>query len=241
MEAGAGPQNGGVGLGATGNPLAAAGFGASGSPALDVGGWRSLPLGRLARLSPQIALALARGDQLVPYVASCKCTFPDSNTSNIPNVALEGGNAGGGNISFPSGIYQATVIDHVDYQINQQNAFSGQTFKSLADFFFNLQSGISATLDVYGAPQYSVAPFYQPLRTLAAFLKKGFPYGWFLNYTQGIKMSFNVDIPLPSLPVTVAFTYCMWTPAGDRYVRMQDSTAYEQLAKCGVDVSGCCS
>jgi hypothetical protein len=218
---------------AAGPPTAPVGVGdASG----DMGGWRTMPLDRLALLSPQIALALARGDQLVPYVASCKATFPDSNTSNIPNVALEGGNAGGGNISFPSGIYQASVIDHVDYQINQQNAFSGQTLKSMADFFFNLQSGISATLDVYGAPQYSVAPFYQPLRSLAAFLRKGFPYGWFLNYNQGLRMSFNVDIPLPSLPVTVAFTYCMWTPSGDRYVRMEDARALEQLAQCGVQV-----
>jgi hypothetical protein len=200
-------------------------------------GWRGLPLGRLALLSPQIALALARGDQLVPYVASCKATFADATVSNVPNVALEGGNTGG-NVSFPSGIYQATVIDHIDYQINQQNAFAGQTLKSLSDFFFNLQSGISATIDVYGAPRYSVAPFYQPVRTLAAFLKKGFPYGWFLNYTQGLKMSFNVDIPLPSFPTTIAFTYCMWTPASEAYVRMEDRTAIEQLAACGIQVPG---
>lgn len=201
----------------------------SGSPAVD-SAWRTLPLARLALLSPQIALCLARGDQLVPLVLSCKATFSDPNVSNIPNVALEGG-------STP--IVQATVIDHVDYQINQQNAFAGQTLKSLADFFFNLQSGISATIDIFGAPRYSVAPFYQPLRTLAAFLKRGFPYGWFLNYSQGIKMSFNADIPLPSLPVTVAFTYAMWTPAGESYVRMEDRTAIEGLAKCGVIVPSC--
>jgi hypothetical protein len=217
------------GNGAGGTSQALTGLGGSGSPATD-GAWRMMPLGRLALLSPQIALCLARGDQLVPLVLSCKATFSDPNVSNIPNVALEGG-------STP--IVQATVIDHVDYQINQQNAFSGQTLKSLADFFFNLQSGISATIDIFGAPRYSVAPFYQPLRTLAAFLKRGFPYGWFLNYSQGIKMSFNADIPLPSLPVTVAFTYCMWTPAGESYVRMEDRTALEGLAKCGVNV-GCC-
>jgi hypothetical protein len=202
------------------------------------GGWRDLPLGRLARLSPQIALALARGDQLVPYVASCKCTFSDPNVSNITNVALEGG-ASGTQTSFPSGIFQATVIDHVDYQINQAGAFAGQTLKTLADFFFNLQSGISATLDVYGAPQYSVAPFYQPIRALLGFLKRGFPYGWFLNYTQGLKMSFNADIALPSLPVTVAVTFAMWTPSGDRYVRMSDETALQGLSDCGVSVPDC--
>lgn len=193
-------------------------------------GWRTMPIRRLALYSPQIALCMARGDQLVPFVASCKATFADSTVSNIPNVSLEGGQ---------SPIVQASVIDHVDYQINQQNAFAGQTLKPLADFFFGLQSGISATLDVLGAPRYTVAPFFTPIRTLAAFLKRAWPSGWFLNYQQGIKMSFNADIPLPSTPVTVAFTFCMWTPAGETYVRMQDETAFAGLRKCGVDVPNC--
>lgn len=210
---------------------AAAGLGDGGNPAvMSMAGWRGLPLGKLALLSPQIALCMARGDQMVPLVLSCKATFSDPNVSNIPNVALEGG-------STP--IVQATVIDHVDYQINIPTAFQGQTLKPLSDFFFNLQSGISATIDIFGAPRYSVAPFYQPIRTLAAFLKRGFPYGWFLNYSQGIKMSFNADVALPFLPVTIAFTYCMWTPAGESYVRMEDRTALEGLAKCGITVPNC--
>lgn len=196
-------------------------------------GWRTMPLGRLALLSPGIALALARGDQLVPYMASCKATFSDPNVSQVLGVAMEGVNNG-------PPIVQASVIDHLDYQIDQQNAFAGQTLKSFADFFFGMQSGILVNMDVYGAPAYSPLPFFTPIRSAIGFLKRAWPMGWFLRYNNGIKMDFSASIPLPSLPVVVTVTFCMWTPADARYVRLTDRDALAQLEACGVQVPKCC-
>jgi hypothetical protein len=210
--------------------------GLAGAPQAGVGermdGWRTMPLGRLAQLSPSIALALARGDQLVPYIANCKATFSDPNVSTIYGVTMEGVNNG-------PPIVQATVIDHIDYQIDQQNAFAGQTLKSLADFFFGMQSGIMVNMDVFGAPAYSPLPFFTPIRSAVGFLRRAWPMGWFLRYNNGIKMDFNASIPLPSLPVNVAVSFCMWTPADARYVRLSDRDALAQLRDCGVTVPGC--
>ena len=195
-------------------------------------GWRTMPIARLAQLSPSIALAVARGDQLVPYIANCKASFTDPNVSSVLGVSMEGVNNG-------PPIVQASVIDHIDYQIDQQNAFAGQTLKSLADFFFGMQSGIEVNLDVFGAPNYSPLPFFTPIRSAVGFLKRAWPMGWFLRYNNGIKMDFNASIPLPSLPVNVCVSFCMWTPADARYVRLTDRDALAQLAECGVTLPRC--
>jgi hypothetical protein len=207
----------------------------SGSGSTGVGGsmngWRTMSLARLGMLSPVIALAMARGDKLAPFVASIKASFADGTVANIPDVSLEGGTSGP--------LSQAAVIDHVDYQVNQQNAFAGQVGKAQADLFFNLQSPISAKLTVTSSPRYVVAPFYTPLRTLTGMIRRAWPTGWFLNAFDGIQMSFNLDYPLASFPTTVAYTFCMWTPIDSRYAGMRNDHALAELAKCGVNVPIC--
>jgi hypothetical protein len=195
----------------------------------NVGGWRCMDLTELAAMSPQLALARAWGVVFAPYVLSAKATFTDPAVSDIPNVGLEGGIA-----DQRATITRVSVVDRLVFEVLQPNAFAGAQLKSVSDYFFRYTTGISATLDVVGAPRYAVAPFFTPIETLAAMVNEGWPSGWIIEYTQSIKMAFHTDIPLPSLPTKVTATFRMWQPVDDRFITMTNNTARLELEKLGI-------
>jgi hypothetical protein len=192
--------------------------------------WRNARIVDIAAVSPALALARARGDMIAPYILNMKATFSDPSVSNIPNVGFEGGGQGGT-------ISQDTIVDRVMFEIDSPNLSAGQyPLKPQGDYFFGLQSGITATMDVIGAPRYSISPFYTPIRALCAMINEGWPMGWILKYTQSVKMSFNLDQSLPSLPTRVTVSFRMWAPVTDGYQRMSNKEAFDGLAKIGIVV-----
>ena len=126
------------------------------------------------------------------------------------------------------------MVESVQFEIDQQNAFAGSQFQSLSQFFFEQQSGLTARINVLGSPKYTVSPFYQPLKLLVAMFDEGWPGGWFLNYTQGISMDFSASLPLASFPTTVTVAWKMWQPLDIDYVHMTNKTAWEGLGKLGL-------
>jgi len=186
-------------------------------------GFLTVPIEDAAQWSPQLALARAWKVPWAPYLLSCRATFSDPSITTLPTVSLENGK---------TRLTQVSIVDRLVFQIDQPNAFDGNVFKPQSDFYFGLQSGIEATLNVDGAPRYAVAPFQTPIRTLAAMVAEAWPHGWVLGHTQTINMAFFATITLPSLPTTVIATYRMWQPVGtDEFVDMTAGQARAELRK----------
>jgi len=184
----------------------------------------------LAQYSPQLALARYMGVQLAPFLLNIRTSFVDSTVTADP-VSFDGPTSASGNIS----ISQPTIVDQIMYEIDAPNAFSGNVFKSMNDFFYQLQSGIQAQLWVTGAPRYSVANFFTPLRSLLAGLAEGWPIGWVLGYTQSIMMQFQQTIPVPTFPTNVTVTFRLWQPIGtDDFQMMTAQEARSRLAAAGI-------
>src|ERR1700734_388157 len=119
--------------------------------------WMSAPIQDVAQYSPLLALARAWRVPFAPYVLSVRATFSDADVTVLPTVGLENGQGR---------ITQISVCDRLVFEIDQPESFPGSIFKNERDHYFQMQSGISATINVYGAPRYAVAPFFTPLRTL---------------------------------------------------------------------------
>lgn len=201
---------------------------------------RSVGLGRrsvgdlniydLAQYSPQLALARAKGVQLAPQMLNIRASFVDA-TNTLNPQSFDGPTNASGNIS----ISQPTIVDQILYEIDAPNAFSGNVFKSMSDFFYALQSGIQATLEVVGAPRYPVSPYFTPIKALLSGLAEGWPIGWVLGYTQSIMMQFQQTIPVPTYPTNVTVSFRMWQPIGtDDFQMMDAQTARNQLAAMGI-------
>jgi hypothetical protein len=184
----------------------------------------------LCNLSPQLALAVAEGVQLAPMTLACKATFSSTSPPDIASVSLENGQ--GATLS------QASLITGISYQIDQPNAQSGSAFKSLYDYFYTEQSGISATLKVVGTPRYTVCEFYEPLRIVRDMANTRVQSGWVLNGTQSIQMAFHLDQSTQlTVPTTITFAFCMVQPAGtDKYIYLKDGAAIQELINLGVDL-----
>lgn len=183
----------------------------------------------LAQYSPQLALARAQGVQLAPQMLNIRASFVDA-TNTLNPQSFDGATNNSGNVS----ITQPTIIDQILYEIDAPNAFPGNVFKSMSDFFYSLQSGIQATMEVVGAPRYPVAPYFTPIKALLSGLAEGWPIGWVLGYTQSIMMQFQQTIPVPTFPTNVTVSFRMWQPIGtDDFQMMDASTARTRLAALG--------
>jgi len=192
-------------------------------------GWRGLTPQAMAQYSPQIALAIAQGCPFAPYLLNVRASFTDSTVTVLAPATLENGNAR---------IDQPSVVDALMLHIDAPNQFPGTQFKPLTDWFYTRQSGIQATLDVTGAPRYSVAPFFTPIDTLATMITESWPFGWVLGHTQGIAMQFQATTPLPPLPVNITISFRLWQPMGtEEFVDMTSMQAFQALAAMGIDVS----
>jgi hypothetical protein len=187
--------------------------------------FRDVSIESLALVNPQIALARARGVDFAPFCPNIIATFTDS-TQTLNPVSFQGGQ---GAISQPS------VCDQITYEIDAPNSFSGSVFKSMQDYYYQLQSGIQATLNVQGAPRYTISPNYTPIRSLLASLSEGWPYGWFLNCNQTVTMQFQQTFGLQSTPTTITITFRLWQPVGTNdFQMMTTGQARAELAAMGI-------
>jgi hypothetical protein len=153
---------------------------------------------------------VACGFSLTPMYVNVIGDFVD------PSVTLVPGQGQQDKISWDLAVYE------VAYQIQNKNtpaAFDAQT-----NFFYQLESGIEATLLITGAGGgYSPAVNFTPLRLLATRLDRP----WLLTYNNGIAMSFQATVPLPfAVKVTVCFKTrtCLWPV-------LLEITGYEALGR----------
>ena len=177
---------------------------------------------QMAQFSPQLALALVKRVRFAPFHVNIRTSFVDS-TITLNPVSFDGGN-----------ISQPSLCDSIEYEINAPNAFPGTQLKSLSDYFYGLQSGIQAKLDVQGAPRYTVTQDFTPIRALFHALGEAWPHGWVLQYNQIVSMQFQQTIPVPTYPTNVVATFRLWQPAGtDEFVQMTTVEANRQLQQLG--------
>jgi hypothetical protein len=180
----------------------------------------------LAAGSPRLALAKAMGIPLAPYMLNCRALFPDTSTPLVPDVGSD------------AKITQDTLIDSMLFRISNQSTTANQNqFQVQSDWYFNFQSGIEATLDVQGAPRYTITPKFMPLVNLAdAFNGSSRPGGgWILTYQNQLKMSFQAKVTLPYAPMEVVVTFRAWIPVWDELVQMTNREAIYRLRNdCGI-------
>lgn len=197
------------------------------------GDWRSAPIEVVAEHSPLVALARMKRIQFAPWVLNIRGTFNNgaANTTVGPNAWTVS------NGTERTRLMQFAICDRLMHQIYQPSFDSGGELKSLADYYFELQSGIEATLNVTGQPSYVVAPDFTPLKTLTSMLGEAWPLGWVLTPTQACTMQFIANQALPTTPTTVVVTFRLWTPIGTtEFVNMDEGTAVRQLKdQFGVD------
>lgn len=198
-----------------------------------ISAWRSESIESIAEYSPSLALCRARRIALVPLLLNCVGTF----TSGQPTTTQPAPWQLSGEPGRPA---QFGIIDGVLFEVDCPSAFPGSQFKSLSDFFFGLQSGITASLIMRGSPQYSVAPdLSTPIRTLCAMINESWPQGWVIGPDQAPIMQFSAGIALNNLPLTVTVSFRMWTPApvcDGYFINMTDREALKELDKMGFDL-----
>jgi len=181
------------------------------------------PIQEVAQYSPLLALARAWKVPFAPYILSARATFTSPDVNVKPTVALENGQGR---------ITQISVVDSLKFTFQQPSSFPGNIFKNQSDDEFKQNSGISAKMNVMGAPRYAVAPFFTPLETLADVIgnSPAWPMGWILTYTQSVEFDFQAEVPLPSLPLTVIASLRLWQPYGtDEFVSMSNGQAFKEL------------
>lgn len=195
--------------------------------------WRSAPIEVVAEHSPLVALARMKRIQFAPWVLNVRATF---------NEAAAGTTVGPATWLVSNGtertrLAQFAIVDRLMHQIYQPSFDSGAELKSLADYYFELQSGIEATLIVDGQPSYVVAPDFTPIKTLASMLGEAWPMGWVLQPTQAAKMQFTANQALPTTPTTIVISYRLWTPIGTtEFINMSEHEAAKQLkSQFGID------
>lgn len=185
--------------------------------------WTSAPIQKVAQFNPILALARARRVPFAPWILPLTATFTSNDPVVIPSSTLANGQGR---------VDQITIVDSVRYTVDQPNAFAGSIFKAQSDYFFAQQSGLQCKIDVDGAPRYGVVPFFTPLKDALEFIGRKWPQGWVLTYNQSIRMAFQITTPLPSVPVTVTVSYCMWQGVGaDWLVNMTVPAAWAELKR----------
>jgi len=182
----------------------------------------------LAMGSPRLALAKAKGIPLAPYMINVRATFPDTSTSIVPDV--------GSDVK----ITQDTFIDSMIVRTENQSVTANQNqFQAQSDFYYGIQSGIEVTLDVQGAPRYTVAPKFMPVSNLMDAINGGAHrgMGWILTYQQQLFMSFQAKVTIPTAPIEVICTFSGWVPVWDELVAMTNREAIKQLREdCGFQI-----
>lgn len=183
----------------------------------------------LAQGSPRLALARARGVPFAPYIVNVRATFPDTSTTLVPDVGSDV------KISQDIHIFEMNVRIFNESSTANQNQFQAQ-----ADWYYNFQSGIEATLDVVGAPRYSVAQAFTPLANLMdAFngTAKKTGRGWILSYQQQLFMSFQAKVTIPTAPIEVVCTFNGEAPVSQTFTRMDNAQALACLqSEFGLDL-----
>jgi hypothetical protein len=183
-------------------------------------GWMGAMPQDYAQYAPQIALARFKRVPFAPLLLNIQGVFSDPSVLIVNPQSFDSQNA----------ITQPTIVDRMMFQIDAPNSYAGNQFKSLSDFFYGLQSPITATLQVTGAPRYAVAPNFTPIRALCAEVNEAWPAGWVLNHTQNIQMAFQASSPLVSTPTVVTVTFRLWQPLGTgEFIQMTDGEARRQL------------
>lgn len=173
---------------------------------------------------PRLALARALGVPFQPWIFNVRGTFDSPDVDIVTDVGAD------------SKVTQDTVIDSMIVRVTDDNV-PQNVFDPQSNYFTNWQSGIEATLDVLGAPRYTIAPNFTPLSTLAELINPAkWPSGWVLTYQQQVKMTFFARNPLARFPTTVVCTYRGWTPVGDMFVQMPNADAIQQLQAMGVQI-----
>jgi len=182
---------------------------------------------------PRLALARAQGIPFVPYYINVRTTFDNPDRNLNPEV--------GSDVK----IVADTIIEEIEYTITRdrtpQNVLQPQS-----DFFFSLQSGIEAKINVVGMPRPSIASKFTPLSTLAKAAGTpgpGFPNGiWVMTYQQQLQVDFLARVQLPDFPITVVMTFKTLTPDTDKFdgVNITDREALLRLRDmCGIQIPDC--
>jgi hypothetical protein len=195
--------------------------------------WQKSVYELLALGYPRLALARAQGIPFVPYYINVRTTFDNPDRNLNPEV--------GSDVK----IVADTIIQSIDYTITRdrtpQNVFQPQS-----DYYFSLQSGIEAKINVVGMPRPSIAPKFTPLSTLAKSVGTsghGFPHGiWVMTYQQQLLVDFLARVQLPDFPTTVVLTFKTLTPATDKFdgVNITDREALIRLRDmCGFCIPDC--
>ena len=183
----------------------------------------------LAAGSPRLALAKAYGIQMAPYTVNVRGIFSDTTTAVVPDV--------GSDVRFT----QDTLIDSVNFRIfNESDTANQNVFQAQSDWYYTFQSGIEATLDVLGAPRYTVTPKYTPLANFCDAFNGSAKRmgGWVLNYNQALQMSFNAKVTIPTAPIEVVVTFNAFIPVWDELVSMTNREALNRLRDdCGIEIS----
>lgn len=201
-----------------------------------MGCWRDQSVEQVSEYCPLLALAKAWKRPMNPVVYNIIGSFTSAVPTTTQSVSWQVNGA-------QTRLSQFAVVDAVMFEIDVPSANAGSVWKPISDFFFGLQSGITAQMLVVGAPQYPVAPdLSTPIRTLCAMLNENWPQGWVLLPSQSIMMQFSTSFALPFLPATVTVSFRMWQPdaspayCGLDFVGMSNSTAREELCKLGYNV-----
>lgn len=183
----------------------------------------------LAIGSPRLALAVATGARLAPYLINVKAQFPSTDTIDVPEV--------GSDVK----VVQDTLVDSLLVRVVNESATANlNQFQAQSDWFYNFQSGLEATLDVQGAPRYAIAPRFTLLATIADLVSGAshWPAGWLLTYQQQFLMSFHARVAIPFAPLSVHCTFRAWVPTGEAFVEMTNREALDRLASdAGIVVS----
>jgi hypothetical protein len=214
--AGFGSTHAGLGLGI--------GTGGDALGPLASGVWAMLAAG-----SPRLALAKALGVPLAPYFINVRATFENTDVTDVPSEGAD------------VKVVQDTLVDAMVFRIvNQSQTANLNQFQAQSDYYYNFQSGLDVTLDVQGAPRYSVAPKFTPLSTVADMINGNshWPGGWILTYQEQIFMAFHATVTLPFAPIEVIVTFRGWVPTSEAFVSMRNRDAIDQLSTdCGIQVT----
>jgi len=183
----------------------------------------------LAAGSPRLALARALGVRFAPYMINIVADFDATDVTMIP--------ATGSDVK----ICQDTIVDAMVLEVlNESNTANLSVFQPQSDYFYTFQSGLSATLDVQGAPRYTVAEKFTPLKTLCDLVSgtSHWPAGWILTYQQQLFMAFEARVTLPFAPIEVTVSFRCRIPTGELFVEMTNNEALQYLAdQCGIVVT----
>lgn len=172
----------------------------------------------LAKGSPRLAYAVARGIPLAPWYLTLSATFSTTTQAVAANRATD------------QKLVQDTIITKIDYQIQNLNTPTSN-FSSFAANQFATQSGIQARMKVIGGPRYAVVDDFMPISLLP-----NRPCGWLLGATQGVSMDFQSTMTLPFVPLIVTVTLYGETTYWDKLFDMPPATALKLLSEMGYDL-----